>query len=237
MSTALFYSLPSILSGLSTRLNPARGSASAAMLVGLSVMGFSVMSLSGCSILPKTEPVVFYRLPPAQAVNSSVTRSPALPLTVRIKQPDSSGLLASNRIAVIPADNQLSAYQGARWASSVPVLFRDQVTDAWLHSGRIQHVINDSKPLAADRELAGSLRAFQTEYINGQPTVIIQFDAQWIDPNHRTLLASRRFSVTEPMTNAEVPAVVAAFGVAQARLSQALLEWVLAQPTVHQETR
>ncbi|ART82829.1 hypothetical protein CBP31_09495 [Oceanisphaera profunda] len=232
MSTALFHCLPRIFSGLNRRLNSVFGSASAVMLVGLSVTG-----LSGCSILPKTEPVVFYRLPPVQTAHSNVTTPPALALTVRIKQPDSSGLLVSNRIAVIPADNQLSAYQGARWASSVPILFRDQVTDAWLQSGRIQHVINDSKPLAADRELAGSLRAFQTEYINGQPTVVIHFDAQWIDPNSRTLLASRRFSVTEPTATAEVPAVVAAFAVAQARLSQALLEWVLAQPTVQQEAR
>ncbi|WP_319782498.1 ABC-type transport auxiliary lipoprotein family protein [Oceanisphaera sp. IT1-181] len=235
MSTVLFHCLPRILSGLSTRLNRVRGSASAAMLVGLGVMGLSVTGLSGCSILPKTEPVVFYRLPPVESVYSRVWTPPSLPLTVRIKQPDSSGLLASNRIAVIPADNQLSAYQGARWASSVPILFRDQITDAWLQSGRIQHVINDSKPLAADRELAGSLRAFQTEYINGQPTVVIHFDAQWIDPNQRTLLASRRFSVTEPAVNPEVPAIVAAFGVAQARLSQALLEWVLTQPTEQKE--
>ena len=186
-------------------------------------------ALSGCSILPKTEPVAFYRLPAVASASLSMSsqRQPTLPLTVRIKQPDSSGLLTSNRIAVIPSDNQLSAYEGARWAASVPLIFRDQITDAWLQSGRIAHVINDSKPLAADRELAGSLRAFQSEYINGQPTVVIQFDAQWIDPHSRTLLASRRFSVSEPAMNSDVPAVVTAFGVAQARLSQALLDWVL----------
>ena len=183
-------------------------------------------SLTACTILPKTEPVIFYRLPSVQAGSVSQPQPP-LALTVCIKQPDSSGLLAGNRIAVIPTDNQLSAYQDVRWASSVPILFRDQVLDTWLESGRIQHVINDSKPLAADRELAGSLGAFQTEYIHGQPTVVIQFDAQWLDPKSRTLLASHRFNVSQPAANAEVPAVVAAFGVAQARLSQQLLDWAL----------
>lgn len=185
--------------------------------------------LTACSILPKTEPVVFYRLPPPTSV--TLTPQPPLALTVRIKQPDSSGLLTGNRIAVVPTTNQLSAYQGARWATSVPILFREQVLDAWLQSGLIAHVISDSQSLSADRELTGSLNAFQTEYISGQPTVVIQFDAQWLDPNSRTLLASRRFNVTEPAANAEVPAVVAAFSVAQARLSQQLLNWVLAMPT------
>ena len=184
-------------------------------------------ALSGCSILPKTEPVAFYLLPIVQTPAGSINTKPSLPLTVRIKQPDSSGLLAGNRIAVIPTDNQLSAYEGARWATSVPILFRDQVLDTWLASGRILHVLSDQHPLAADRELAGSLRAFQSEYINGQPTIVIQFDAQWIDPNSRTLLASRRFNISEPARNSDVPTIVAAFGVAQARLSQELLDWVL----------
>lgn len=186
-----------------------------------------LMSLSGCSILPKAEPVVFYRLPPVLPSQDTSTQ-PALAMVVRIKQPDSSGLLASNRIAVIPKDNQLSAYQGARWAVNVPVLFRDHIMDAWLQSGRIQHIISDSKPLAADRELAGSLRAFQSEYRQGKPMVVVHYDAQWIDPNTRTLLASRRFSVTEPAEHAEVSAVITAFGVAQAHLAKALLSWVIA---------
>ncbi|MGO4999761.1 ABC-type transport auxiliary lipoprotein family protein [Oceanisphaera sp. W20_SRM_FM3] len=186
------------------------------------------IGLTACSILPKTEPVTFYRLPSAEVIRSATARP--LALTVRIKQPDSNGLLAGNRIAVIPTTNQLSAYQGARWATSVPVLFRDQVLDAWRQSGLIAHVINDSQSLSADRELTGSLNAFQSEYRQGQPRVVIQFDAQWLDPNSRTLLASRRFDVTEPAANSNVPAVVAAFGVAQARLSQQLLEWVLAMP-------
>lgn len=194
--------------------------------LGAGLAALLLTSLTACTILPKTEPVTFYRLPSVQAASANQPQS-VLALTVRIQQPDSSGLLAGNRIAVIPTDNQLSAYQDARWATSVPILFRDQLLDTWLESGRFKHVINDSKPLAADRELAGSLRAFQTEYLNGQPTIVIQFDAQWLDPQSRTLLASRRFSVTQPATNAEVPAVVAAFGVAQARLSQQLLDWVL----------
>ena len=189
-----------------------------------------LLTLTGCSILPKSEPVAYYRLPPAAAMNLGAHQP--LPLTVRIKQPDSSGLLAGNRIAVIPSDNQLSAYQDARWESSVPILFRNQVVDAWLQSGRILHVIYDEQSLAADRELSGSLNAFQSEYIHGQPTVVIQFDAQWSDPKTRTLLASRRFTASEPAANAQVPAVVAAFGVAQARLSQQLLDWVLAQKAV-----
>lgn len=200
--------------------------------VGMLLAFLFSIALAGCSILPKTEPVTYYRLPPAPTV--SLASQPPLALTVRIKQPDSSGLLAGNRIAVLPNANQLSVYQGARWASSVPILFRNQVQDVWLQSGRFKHVLNDDTSLSADRELSGSLTAFHSEYISGQPTVVIQFDAQWSDPKMRTLLASRRFTVTESAANGQVPAVVAAFAVAQARLSQQLLEWVLSMAASEQ---
>lgn len=205
-----------------------------ATLKGLWVMLFA-FSLTACSVLPKTEPVAYYRLP-SQAP-TSVPPLSTLDLTVRIKQPASSGLLASNRILVIPGDNQLSAYQGARWAKNVPVLFRDQVVDVWLQSARFKHVINDSQSLSADRELIGSLNSFQSEYINGQPSVVIQFDAQWIESKSRRLLASRRFSVNEPATSSELGAVVSAFGVAQAHLSEQLLAWALHITVMEQQEK
>ncbi|ART80785.1 ABC-type transport auxiliary lipoprotein family protein [Oceanisphaera avium] len=193
-----------------------------------SILCLAIAGLAACSVLPKAEPVAYYRLP-----SSTLTPAPAslgIAQTVRIKLPDSSGLLNSNRMLVIPSGNELSAYHGARWATRLPILFRDSLLDVWLQSGRFQFVINDSQALAADRELGGRLNAFHSEYINGQLSVVIEFDAQWVAPQQRRLLASQRFRVTEPTASKELSAVVDAFGIAQARLSQQLLQWALASP-------
>lgn len=191
---------------------------------------------SGCSLLPTAAPVTFYRLPPVAELSPDISPNAsqgartvaARAITLRVKRPDTSGVLSGNRIAVIPQDNQQSAYEGVRWSASVPVLFRDQLIEALQHKAQIQHVVSDSDTLQADVELNGALRGFHTEYRQGQPVVVIRFDAQLVDPGSRTLLASRRFAVEARPQDAAVPAVVAAFGQAQARLANELQDWLLA---------
>ncbi|MGB5854448.1 MAG: ABC-type transport auxiliary lipoprotein family protein [Oceanisphaera sp.] len=188
-----------------------------------------LMMLTACTLLPEPSPVTFYRLPPSHLMSASVFAA-GLPraITLRVNQPETSGLLSGNRIAVIPGPNQLSVYQGARWAASVPVLFRDLLIDTWQQQGKIQHIISDSEALQADIELRGTLRAFYSEYQQGRPVVIIHFDAQLVDPRSRTILASRRFAVNEVSPTTDVAAVVAAFGIAHARLANEMLGWLLA---------
>lgn len=182
--------------------------------------------LGACSLLPESSPVTFYRLPPPPVVTP---QEPVLQraVTLRVNRPETSGLLSGNRIAVIPQQNQLSAYQGARWAASVPVLFRDQLIDTWQQQAGIQHIISDSEALQAGIELRGTLRAFHTEYRQGKPVVVIHFDAQLVDPADRRLVASRRFATLAAPATDEVPDVVTAFGMAQARLSSDMLDWIL----------
>ena len=185
------------------------------------------MMLTACTLLPEPSPVTFYRLPPPLAAASEQAAGLPRAITLRVNQPETSGLLSGNRIAVIPEPNQLSVYQGARWAASVPVLFRDQLIDTWQQQEQIQHIISDSEALQADIELRGALRAFYSEYQQGQPVVVIHFDAQLVDPRSRTILASRRFAVNEASHTTDVAAVVAAFGIAHARLANEIQNWLL----------
>ncbi|GAA3715825.1 ABC-type transport auxiliary lipoprotein family protein [Oceanisphaera sediminis] len=183
-----------------------------------------MLLLSGCSLLPASPPVTFYRLPPPVPVASPAEKGD---LTLRITRPEASGLLAGNRILVVPQGNQIGAYQGVRWVSPVPVLWRDQLIEAFQQDGRLRHVGSDGDNLPADMELGGVLRAFQSEYRQGRPVVVMRFDARLLDSKRRTLLASRRFEASVIAQDAEVSAVVAAFGVAHERLARELLDWLL----------
>ncbi|OIN10271.1 ABC-type transport auxiliary lipoprotein family protein [Oceanisphaera psychrotolerans] len=183
-----------------------------------------VLVLSGCTLLPSSPPVTFYRLPTPMLAPGP---APGMDMALRVTRPETSGLLSGTRIAVVPQDNQLSVYQHARWVSSVPVLWRDQLIESFQQDGRLRYVGSDNDNLRVDVELSGVLRAFQSEYRQGQPVVIIRFDARLVDPERRTILASRRFDVGAVPQGTDVPAVVAAFGVAHERLARELLDWLL----------
>jgi len=183
--------------------------------------------LGACSILPKAEPLDVYLLP-AQATPSA-TRQASVPWSLRVHKPVSNQLLDSTRIAVVPDGDRISAYQGARWNDRAPLLVRDRLIEAFQHDGQVAAVSSDDSHLHADLELVTGLRAFQSEYRNGQPQVHILLDARLVQGSTRRILASQRFDVQQPTTDDSVGAVVRAFGLATDRLGKQVVSWSLQQ--------
>ncbi len=181
--------------------------------------------LGSCSLLPPPQPVALYRLPAARIAPSP---APAPAWSLRIARPATDELLNGTRILVLPEANRISAYQGARWSSPLPALWRDGLIDAFIADGRIRHLSSDGDSLQADVELSGTLSAFQSEYRAGVPVAVIRLDARLVDTASRRILASRRFEAHEPALGPEVPAVVMALGRANDRLIRALIDWTLA---------
>jgi cholesterol transport system auxiliary component len=182
---------------------------------------------AGCSILPKAETPRVYLLPAAPAARPAATASVAW--TLRIATPTAPRALDNARIAVVPEANTISVYAGARWADSVPHLVRDRLADAFRDTGRVRAIGTDDGNLGADYELDGSLAAFQTEYIDGKPTVVIRFDAIVASTRRHQMVATRRFEVREPVDGKQVPQVVEAFGRAMDTLARELTAWTLEQ--------
>ena len=184
------------------------------------------MLLGGCSILPKSEAPNVYLLPatPAQAAPPQARMQESL----RIVTPDAARILDSNRIAVVPQDNVITAYQGARWSDRAPRLLRDRLLDAFRTDGRFSALSSDDAQLQADLELISDLRAFQTEYVRGVPVVVIRYDAQLVHSRSRKIVATRRFDIRQPVAGKEVPQVVTAFGQATDQLAADVIAWVAA---------
>lgn len=183
--------------------------------------------LSACSVLPQAEPVRVFLLPEASSAPPATAERRELTLLVRT--PQASRMLSSTRIAVMPQGHQISAYQGARWADPAPLLLRDRLIETFQASGRLGAVSSEDANLHADVELVSDLRAFQSVYRDGQPQVLIRLDASLVDSDTRRGIASRRFEVHQPCQDAQLDAVVAAFGQASDELSRQLLAWMLAQ--------
>ncbi|SEM33622.1 cholesterol transport system auxiliary component [Luteibacter sp. UNCMF331Sha3.1] len=181
--------------------------------------------LSACSILPKAESPHIYTLPAAPGGR------PAAPAqanwALRITAPSAPRALDNSRIAVMPGGNTITVYAAARWADSVPNLFRDRLADAFRDSGRVSAISTDDANLAADYELGGNLAAFQTEYVDAKPTVVIRYDATLSGTRRHQIVASRRFEISEPVEGKDVPQVVEAFGRAMNRLSGEVVGWTM----------
>ena len=181
--------------------------------------------LGACSILPQSEPLDIYLLPGA-ALPAQTQR---VDWSLRVNSPVSNQLLDGTRIVVLPEPGRVNTYQGVRWRERTPQLLRGRLLDAFHDDGRIQALSNEEQRLQADLELVSDLRSFHSQYRDGIPEALILLDARLVDARDQRILASRRFSVSQPAGDTSVASVVVAFGQAGDRLSRELVDWTLAE--------
>nr|WP_246264179.1 ABC-type transport auxiliary lipoprotein family protein [Aromatoleum toluvorans] len=187
----------------------------------------TVLLASACSVLPRPDPVDTYLLPSAPVSVKVAADGARLPVSLRVLRPSSGQHLAGQRIVVVPQDNLVSVYKGVSWSEPAPLLVRDRLLDALRGDGRIAALSNDETRVQADFEIASDLRAFQSEYRNGVPEVVIRLDARLVQRDERRIVASRLFEIRESAPGKEVPQVVTAFGAASTRLAGEVSEWAV----------
>ena len=192
-----------------------------ALLAGFSLLG-------ACSILPQADPSDVYRLPSAQAP-ASASSAAAQPWSLRLNKLQASEALNRPTIAVIPQGDVISSYKGSRWSDPAPVLVRNRLLDGFVRDGRVTLLSTDDSNFAADLELGGSLQAFQTEYQGSQASAVVRVDALLVRGYDQKILASRRFEERQPLSDVQVPAVVAGFGQASDRLTAKVVAWAVDQ--------
>ncbi|MCU1718534.1 ABC-type transport auxiliary lipoprotein family protein [Pseudomonas sp. 5P_3.1_Bac2] len=183
--------------------------------------------LSACSILPKSEPLDIYLLP---SQTLPLKAAPSMDgVSLRINKAQANQLLDSTRIAVVNQQNQISAYKGARWSDRAPLLLRDRLIEAFSQDAKLAAVSSDSNNLQADLELVMDLRAFQSEYRDGQVQAHVLLDVQLVEGDTQRILSSQRFNVRQAATSSAVPAVVQSLGLATDELSRQLVNWTQQQ--------
>jgi cholesterol transport system auxiliary component len=196
------------------------------LVQGLSCAALA-FALASCSILPPKQSPDIYVLPQPPATQASDAQP--LPWQLRVDTPEAVGLLADNGIVVMPEPGRITVYTNARWSDNAPLLVRERLIDAFLDTHRLPAVTSEDDSMHADFVLAGDLRAFQSEYRNGSPVVVIRFDAQLRRGGSRNVLAARSFEVTATPSGVAVPQVVQAFGDACDQLSAQVVKWTLEQ--------
>lgn len=183
----------------------------------------ATLLLAACSVLPKREPVQIWQ-PPEGAAAAATTQS--ADFSLRVDAPNTSGLLDSTGIVVLPGPGQISTYRGARWSMPPALLVRERLVDAFM-AAKLPAVTTDEDHIASDYTLGGNLRAFQSEYRAGAPVVVVRFDAQLRRGGSRSVLAARSFEITQQPGGTQVPQIVAAFGSADDQLAAQVVPWVI----------
>jgi cholesterol transport system auxiliary component len=181
--------------------------------------------LGACSILPQSEPLDIYLLPGA----TLPAQTQRVDWSLRVDSPSSSQMLDGTRIIVLPEPGRINTYQGVRWSERTPQLLRGRLLDAFHDDGRIQALSNEEQRLQADLELVSDLRSFHSQYRDGVAEALIQLDVRLVDARDQRILASRRFSVSQPARDTSIASVVTAFGQAGDQLSRELVDWTLAE--------
>lgn len=184
------------------------------------------LAAAGCSLLPDTRSVTLYRLPSALA-QAQRAGAPVLPWALRVDTPHGAAVFDSPRILVLPQGDVLNNYGGARWVDAPTVLARDLLAQAFRLDGRVAAVSTSDSNVYADLELDSDLRKFQSEYRDGKPYAVIAMEVRLVQNATRRVLASRGFEAAQPAGDAQVPAVVAAFGQAGDALAAQVVQWTV----------
>lgn len=181
---------------------------------------------AACSILPESAPVQIWQPPQTPATAPTPAPANAPGFSLRVDTPNVTGLLDDTAIVVMPDPGQVSVYKGARWSVPPAILVRQRLVDAFMAAG-LSSVTTDDDHFFANYSLSGDLRAFQSEYRSGSPTVVVRFDAQLRRGGSRFPLASRSFVVTQDPAGTQIPQIVAAFGTAEDELARQVVAWTV----------
>jgi len=186
------------------------------------ILLMSLLLVTGCSLTPASDPITTLTLKATPTINSQIT---PLNMSLRINKPNASGYLASARILVMTDKHQLSLYKGAQWNETTPLLIRNHLMDSFRQTNVISFISTDDKRIAASVELDSDLRAFQLEYQQGKPVILIKLVVRLIDANQKRIIANQTFTQSIDASSSELNSVVDAFAHAQNSLSQSVVVW------------
>lgn len=185
-----------------------------------------VISLGACSVLPRPDPPTVYALPQPQAPASTVTTVPEPEWSLQIATPLAAAAVNRSAITVLPRPDLVNNYRGARWSDPAPILFRDALVRRLQlsHPGAV--ITSDDSDVPTRYKLVGRLDAFQSEYRNGQPQIVIHYQAQLLGGDAQSAVAVRRFDISLAPGSTAVGDVVAGFGQAVQQLDGQVQAWL-----------
>ena len=167
--------------------------------------------LSGCSVLPKPEPVAMnqYLLEytPAETATGPIDDMPVLIVTT----PRAHGGYDTHRIAYMEQAFGLRYYTRSRWADTPSRMLAPLLADAIQATGQFQGLYAVPGSIAADYRLDTELIRFHQDFTQQPGVIHITLRAQLVDLRENRIVRTQQFNIVEPTTaNDSYGGVVAA---------------------------
>lgn len=190
---------------------------------------FLMAALSGCALANvASEPAPqLFMLTAAHPNAAGAAVAPAANLLVD----DFSATAAIDvpRIAFQPNPNEIKYYAGARWSDRAPQMIQSLMVETLENSGRFAFVAARGSEIRGDYLLKGDIRQFAAEAKGEQTSVRVDFLVRLIRIDDRSILASRDFNVSVPVTGSGIASVVAAYDAALHQNLNEIMLWASAE--------
>jgi cholesterol transport system auxiliary component len=133
------------------------------------------------------------------------------------------------RIVFQPNPNEIKYYAGARWSDRAPRMIQILAVETLQNSGRFSSVAARGSEIRGDYVLKGDIRQFAAEANGDQTGVRVDILARLVNADDRSIVASRDFNVSVPVTGSGIAAVVAAYDAALRQNLSEIMLWTLAE--------
>ena len=196
---------------------------------GMASLLVAACLISGCSVLPKPEPVAMnqYLLEytPHQPASGSVDDMPVLIVTA----PRAHGGYDSHRIAYMKQEFALRYYTRSRWADTPSRMLAPLLADAMQATGQFQALYATPGSIAADYRLDTELIRLHQDFTQQPSVVHITLRAQLVDLQAGRVVGTRQFDITEPTATQDSYGGVVAANKAVSQLLDELAQFCVNQ--------
>ena len=183
--------------------------------------------VAACGVIPKREPTAIFE--PTRVSSAPDASWPQANWSLLVMKPAASAMLDNDRIAVRPAQGQITVYKAAAWTDTAPDLVQAALVRRFEDSGKILSVARPGSGVRGDFQLQTELREFESVYVSaGRPEVRVEIYAKLIKTGDGSVVAARAFRQTAQPATEDVASVADAFGAALSRASDEIVGWTLA---------
>ncbi len=185
-----------------------------------------LIAVAGCSgLVPGSGPPAdYYMLSPKSTFSDKI---PEVGWQLVVEEPQASGVLSTQRIALTRKDMRIQYYAGARWTEAAPRMIQTLLVESFENTNKIVAVGRQAVTLRSDFNLKMELREFQAELGGPKPKVRVRINSKIIKMPKRKIIASRTFERLIEAEDTSMDAVVRAFDKGLGKVLKRIVEWTL----------
>ena len=188
--------------------------------IAVLVLALSLSACAGLGFGSKAAPPAYDLTAPHPTRIARVARGQLV-----IPEPTAISVLASERIVVRPAPDQVETLADAQWIDQLPKLLQARLINTFENARRLRAVGRPGDRITADYELLTDVRAFQLSVGSG-PVAEVEIAAKIVVATNGRIIAGRVFRATVPSDSTQAPGAVRAIDAAFGEVAVHLVRWV-----------